>query len=78
MNPKDLNLYKRLFFNIAFLNLIQDGPFRGCSWIGESQKGPLPKICHTYIATMKFGTVIPCPKKIKKIYESRDTTPEFC
>ena len=42
------------------------------------QKGPLPKICHTYPAMMKFGTIIPYPKNIKKIYESRDTPIEFC
>ena len=39
---------------------------------------PLPKICHTYPAMMKLGTVIPYLKKIEKIYESRDTPPEFC
>ena len=33
------------------------------------------KICHTYPTTMKLGTVIPYPKKIQKIYESRDTPP---
>ena len=37
-------------------NPIQDGPFRGCSLIGN-QKGSLPKICHTYSAIMKFGTL---------------------
>ena len=42
------------------------------------QKGPLPKICHTYPAMMKFGTIISYPKNIKKIYESRDTPIEFC
>ena len=43
------------------------------------KKGPpLPKICHTYPTTMKFGTVIPYPKKIQKIYESRDTPLVFC
>ena len=36
------------------------------------------KICHTYPTTMKLGTVIPYPKKIQKIYESRDTPLEFC
>ena len=25
-----------------------------------------------------INTVIPCPKKIQKIYESRDTPLEFC
>ena len=39
---------------------------------------PLPKICHTYPTMMKLGTVIPYPKKIQKIYESRDTPLEFC
>ena len=37
-----------------------------------------PKICHTYPTMMKLGTVIPYPKKIQKIYESRDTPLEFC
>ena len=32
----------------------------------------------TYPTMMKLGTVIPYLKKIKKIYESRDTHPEFC
>ena len=30
------------------------------------------------VSMMKLGTVIPYLKKIKKIYESRDTHPEFC
>ena len=33
----------------------------------------LPKICYTFLAMMKLGTVIPYLKKIQKIYESRDT-----
>ena len=33
-------------------------------WVG--QKGPLPKICHTYPTNMKFDTIIPYVKKIKK------------
>ena len=47
------------------------------------------KICHIYPTTshisinlshisIKLGTVIPYPKKIQKIYESRDTPLEFC
>ena len=49
-------------------------------WGGGVQKAPLPfpKICHTYPAMMKLGTVIPYPKKIQKKYESRDTPLEFC
>ena len=41
-------------------------------------KGPLPKICHAYPTMMKLGTAKPYPKKIQKIYESRDTLLEFC
>ena len=42
------------------VNPIQDGPFRGCSRM-RGKKYPLapPKICHTYPAMMKLGTVIP-------------------
>ena len=45
---------------------------------GGGKKALLPKICHTYVTMMKLGTVILYLKKIKKIYESRDTPPEFC
>ena len=38
----------------------------------------LSKICHTYPTMMKLDTVISYLKKIKKIYESRDTPPELC
>ena len=44
---------------------------------GGGKKAPLPKICHTYPTMMKLGTVIPYLKKIKNIYQSRDTLPEF-
>ena len=51
-------------------------------WGGGSGRGggkdPLSKICHTYPPMMKLGTVIPCLKKIQKIYESCDTPPDFC
>ena len=46
-------------------------------WRGQKAP-PLPKICHTYPTMMKLGTVIPYPKKVRKIYELRDTTLEFC
>ena len=45
-------------------------------WVGQER--PLPKICHTYPTVMKLGTVIPYLKKIQKIFESRDTPPDFC
>ena len=61
------------------LNPIQDRLFRGCSRMeGWDKKAPFPKICRTYPTMMKLGTVIPYPKKIRKIYESRDTPLEFC
>ena len=47
-------------------------------WGAEAKRPTLLKICHTYPTTMKLGTVIPYPKKIQKIYESRDTPLEFC
>ena len=62
--------YPLTLFRIGFLGLLTDG---------EGAKGsPVRKICHTYPLIMKLGTIIPYPKKIHKIYESRDTTFEFC
>ena len=46
-------------------------------WEG-GKKASLPKICHTYPRMMKRGTVIPYPKKIQKVYDSRVTPLEFC
>ena len=43
----------------------------------KAQKGPLPKICHTYPTMMKLGTILPYIKEIHKIYKSRDTPLEF-
>ena len=65
------------------INPIQNGLFWGCSRIkkrggGGVQKGPHPKILHTYRTMMKLGTVIPDLKNIQKIYESRETSLEFC
>ena len=45
-------------------------------WVGQER--PLPKICHTYPTVMKLGTVIPCLKKIQKIFKSCDTSHDFC
>ena len=42
-------------------------------------KRPLvQKIYHIYPTMKNLGAIIPYPKKIQKIYESRDTTFEFC
>ena len=69
---------KIIAFKPLKFNPIQDGHFRGCSRMWGAKRFPLPKICHRYPTMMKLGTVIPYLKKIKKIYESRDTPPEFC
>ena len=50
----------------------------GAAYGWGDQERPLPKICHTYPTVMKLGTVIPYLKKIQKIFESRDTPPDFC
>ena len=48
------------------------GGAQGCGGQGKAKK-PLPKICHTYPAMMKLGTIVAYLKKIQKTYESRDT-----
>ena len=65
------------------INPIQDGHFRG--WDGGTKriegvaKGPpLLNICRTCPTMMKRGTLIPYLKKIQKICQSSDATPEFC
>ena len=61
------------------LTLFRMGFFGATHGWGEGPKRPsLPKICHTYPAMMKLGTVIPYPKKIQKIYESRDAPLDLC
>ena len=69
-----------IFLPWASFNPIQDGHFRGCSRMGGggTKRRLFPKICHRYSTMMKLGTVIPYLKKIKKMYESRDTPFEFC
>ena len=61
------------------LTLFRTGIFRTAhGWQGGQKAPPLPEICHTYPTMMKLGTVTPYLKKIQKIYEPRDTPPEFC
>ena len=50
----------------------------GHGWGGGTKRRPLLKICHRYPTMMKLGTVTPYLKEIQKIYESRDTPPDFC
>ena len=76
LNTTNLEGFMKTVFHI--FNPVHDGLFRGCSRMAGGKKAPLPKICHTYPTMMKLGTVIPCPKKIQKIYESRDTPLDFC
>ena len=67
-----------------WINPIQAGNFGGCSRMvggeggGGGKRYPLSKICHTYPTMMKLGNIIPYLKKIKKIYKSHETLPEFC
>ena len=58
------------------LTLFMMAIFRAAHGWG-AKRPALPKLCHTYPAMMKLGTVIPYLKMIQKIYESRDTTPEI-
>ena len=58
-----------------YINPIQDGLFWGCSGMA---KRPHPKICYTYPTMMKPGTFIPYLKRIRKIYESREISLDFC
>ena len=80
------HVHDKCFFNVfdyflpvSALILFRKGFFGGSSWMEGCKKvHPLPKICHTYPATMKGGTVIPHAKKIQKVYESRDTLLGLC
>ena len=68
-----LRLYTRVS---TWFNPIQNETFQGCSQINGGQESlfsSVPKFCLTYHKMMKLGTVIPYPKKIQKVYESRDT-----
>ena len=65
-------------FLLKTLTLFRMGFFGAAH--GWSSPPRQKKICHTYPTTMKLGTVIPVIpylKTIQKIYESRDTPPEF-
>ena len=47
-------------------------------WGGGAFWPTLSKIRQTYPTMMKLGTVIPCQRKIQKMYKSRETSLEFC
>ena len=63
----DKNVGDRVIIDV---NPIQNGLFRGCSWLGHP--------CHTYSYPTKLGIVIPYLNKIQKIQKSRDTPLNFC
>ena len=71
-----VNTYNNTFHRT--INPVQDGLVRNCSRIRGEERPPLPKNCHTYPTRMKLGTVILYLKKIQKVYESRDTSLNFC
>ena len=54
------------------LTLFKMGLFGAAHGWG-AKKAPLPKICHTYPAIMKLGTVIPYLKKTQKKYMNHVT-----
>ena len=56
------------------LTLFRIGLFGASHRWGVRQKGPLPKICHTYLTKMKPDTVIPYIKEIQNTCNSRDTS----
>ena len=73
------NLGKRFFSSqIRDLNPIQDGLFRGCSRMRGQKGSPSLKSATWTLQKMKLGPVITYPKKTQKIYESRDTSLQFC
>ena len=77
MTVTEINfLYWQSVHKWHLLTLFRMGIFGAAHGWGGQKGHPLPKICHTYPTVMKLGAVIPCLKKIQKIYESRDMSPE--
>ena len=73
------SMFLIIFFSVSTLILFRKGFFGAPhGWRVARKFTPIPKICHTYPATMKGGTVIPHAKKIQKVYESRDTLLGLC
>ena len=56
-------------FEMLCINPIQDRIFGECSWIRAGGGGGGQN--HTHPTMTKLGTVIPCLRKIQKLYESR-------
>ena len=84
-NPAQVFTFKfcEVFKNSSFIEhlwwlLLERAKNCGTLWIRGVKKVPLPKICHTYPAMMKLGTVTPYLRKIQNIYKSSDTPYELC
>ena len=71
-----IRLHKTVKNTLALFRVSIFGAAQG--WAGEAKRSPLPKICLTYPTMMRPGTVVLNIKKIKKIYELRNTSLEFC
>ena len=75
-------IYKVLFEKLyTILTLLMMGLFfffGATHGLGGPKRPLFPKICLTYPTMMTLSTAIPYPKKIQKIYKSRDTPLEFC
>ena len=66
-------IYKVLFENTyMILALLTMDLFFGVMDWGDQKDSP-PKICLIYPTMMTLGTVMHYPKKIQKVYKSRDT-----
>ena len=73
-------MFEECKFFPDFLNMLTlfGMGFLGATKEWGDKKASLPKICHTYPTMIKLRIFIPYLKKIQKLYESYDTTLEFC
>ena len=71
--------YRATFRKKLTLTLFRMGFFGAAHGWGAGAFWPPPsKIRPTYATMIKLGTVIPCLRKIQKMYKPRDTSLEFC
>ena len=81
-SPENFLKHYLSFYGITItLTLFRMGAFgtaHGWGRGGLPKRSLHPKTCHTYPTMMKFNTVIPYLKKIKKKIWIRDTPLDFC